>query len=199
MLFQMYSCLSCKDDFTCTSCSSGTIAINGCSTVLGCIEVLSLRATTSICTLCDSKTYEPLPVNGVCKCKVGVLAGKICTTMPGCTTAVRNSNGDFCLMCSFAKLFVLRNGTCFCKDGYELKQGLCIDKCGDGKIYTHPCDDGNLIDGDGCSSSCVVEPDYVCKDGSAATASRCIYEGMVKLELLCVYKGDALNTGKALF
>ena len=138
-------------------------------------------------------------MNGLCKCKVGVLAGKICTTMPGCTTAIRNSSGEFCLMCSFAKLFVLRNGTCFCKEGFELTQGICVDKCGDGKTFTQPCDDGNLLDGDGCSSSCAVEPDYVCKDGSAAAASRCVYEGMVKLQLLCVYKGEVLNTGKALF
>lgn len=156
-------------------------------------------AAASVCTLCDSNVYESIPVNGLCKCKVGVLAGKICTTMPGCTTAFRNSSGEFCLMCSFVKLFLLRNATCVCKDGFELRKGVCVDECGDGKIYTLPCDDGNLIDGDGCSSSCAVEPDYVCKDGSAATPSRCVYEGMVKLELLCVYKGESLNTAQVLF
>jgi cysteine-rich repeat protein len=156
-------------------------------------------ASTSKCTLCDSNVYEPIPVNGICKCKVGVLAGKICTTIPGCITAIRNSSGEFCMMCSFVKLFVLRNFTCICKDNFELKQGVCVDKCGDGNLYTLSCDDGNLNNGDGCSSSCTVEPDYVCNDGSATTPSRCIYKGMVKLELLCVYKGELLNTAQVLF
>lgn len=28
------------------------------------------------------------------------------------------------------------------------------------------CDDGNLLDGDGCSASCIVEPGYVCSGGT---------------------------------
>ena len=37
--------------------------------------------------------------------------------------------------------------------------------CGDGRFLniTSECDDGNLEDGDGCSSHCTVEYGYVCK------------------------------------
>jgi len=40
-----------------------------------------------------------------------------------------------------------------------------VKVCGDG--YHHPeegCDDGNLVDGDGCSSECTVEDDWGCVD-----------------------------------
>jgi cysteine-rich repeat protein len=34
--------------------------------------------------------------------------------------------------------------------------GACLETCGDGKNYgMHMCDDGNLKNGDGCSSSCL--------------------------------------------
>lgn len=36
--------------------------------------------------------------------------------------------------------------------------GSCVEICGDGKNFgLYDCDDGNSIDGDGCSSSCDVE------------------------------------------
>ena len=36
------------------------------------------------------------------------------------------------------------------------------------------CDDGNNVDGDGCSFSCEVEPGYVCRGGSPNTEDSCI-------------------------
>ena len=46
------------------------------------------------------------------------------------------------------------------------------DKCGDGLILTpiivqnlnryNQCDDGNNIDGDGCSRDCIIEDGYIC-------------------------------------
>ena len=43
------------------------------------------------------------------------------------------------------------------------------EKCGKGfKISSLiECDDGNLIDGDGCSSDCKVEAGYVCDGGNS--------------------------------
>lgn len=38
-----------------------------------------------------------------------------------------------------------------------------MELCGDGAIgATEACDDGDTIDGDGCSAACTIEPDYVC-------------------------------------
>lgn len=47
------------------------------------------------------------------------------------------------------------NSTCSCTTGYiDYGRVLCDEICGDGKVYVDPCDDGNIIDGDGCSSAC---------------------------------------------
>ena len=40
------------------------------------------------------------------------------------------------------------------------------------------CDDGNTISGDGCSSTCLVESQYRCENGSSTTASQCVYLGV---------------------
>ena len=69
----------------------------------------------------------------------------------------------------------------------------CVDICGDGARYNHimasslsyylECDDGNLIDGDGCSSDCKLEPNYRCTGGSFDSPDKCefmnILEGMI--------------------
>ena len=55
--------------------------------------------------------------------------------------------------------------------------GMCIENCGDGKNYgINQCDDGNLIDGDGCSSSCLIEEGWMCYGGSLTTADICSHE-----------------------
>jgi hypothetical protein len=52
-----------------------------------------------------------------------------------------------------------------------------------------PCDDGNLISGDGCSSTCQVESDFICSNDKAANpASHCKFKGRVKLSLNGIYK-----------
>eukprot|EP00826_Nyctotherus_ovalis_P037999 TRINITY_DN3520_c0_g1_i10.p1 TRINITY_DN3520_c0_g1~~TRINITY_DN3520_c0_g1_i10.p1 ORF type:complete len:539 (+),score=102.67 TRINITY_DN3520_c0_g1_i10:155-1771(+) len=49
-----------------------------------------------------------------------------------------------------------------------------VERCGDGiNLRQYECDDGNLDDGDGCSSECRVEEGYVCesREGSADTCT----------------------------
>lgn len=47
------------------------------------------------------------------------------------------------------------NSTCLCMAGYiDYGNTLCDEICGDGKVYIDPCDDGNLANDDGCSSTC---------------------------------------------
>jgi cysteine-rich repeat protein len=53
--------------------------------------------------------------------------------------------------------------------------GECYNTCGNGYLYdvgNHDpsnCDDGNRFDGDGCSSDCLIESDYVCNRGTPGT------------------------------
>lgn len=49
----------------------------------------------------------------------------------------------------------------------------CDELCGDGILFTLPCDDGNLNDGDGCSSLCQIEPGYDFIGGNSTAASIC--------------------------
>jgi cysteine-rich repeat protein len=44
-----------------------------------------------------------------------------------------------------------------CNNGYDVINGSCLSVCGNGFVLTPEiCDDGNKIDGDGCSSNCSI-------------------------------------------
>lgn len=43
-----------------------------------------------------------------------------------------------------------------CSQEYYLNGVECSEVCGDGKLFNLKCDDGNTVDGDGCSSNCEV-------------------------------------------
>ena len=50
-----------------------------------------------------------------------------------------------------------KDDECLCRDGYVWDGGLlgCVSVCGDGvKVGGEDCDDGNVVDGDGCSGEC---------------------------------------------
>ena len=55
------------------------------------------------------------------------------------------------------------NGSCIsCNkvEGYEVINGECVEICGDGLVINDICDDGNNLNGDGCSSLCSVEENW---------------------------------------
>lgn len=44
---------------------------------------------------------------------------------------------------------------------------MCTEICGDGLNYgRYYCDDGNTLNGDGCSSTCKVEAGWTCSGGT---------------------------------
>ncbi|WP_409035623.1 DUF4215 domain-containing protein [Leptospira kanakyensis] len=46
--------------------------------------------------------------------------------------------------------------------------------CGNGtKASYEACDDANLINGDGCSNTCSIEPFYVCSNTSPSSCNVC--------------------------
>ncbi|MEP7123021.1 MAG: DUF4215 domain-containing protein, partial [Byssovorax sp.] len=56
---------------------------------------------------------------------------------------------------------------------YTLQIDTTLFVCGDGtKSGSEGCDDGNTVNGDGCSSTCVVEAGYTC---TGTTPSTCIH------------------------
>lgn len=49
-----------------------------------------------------------------------------------------------------------------------------MELCGDGiDLLEYECDDGNRINGDGCSSECVLEAGYVCEGGDQHKPDTC--------------------------
>ena len=62
-----------------------------------------------------------------------------------------------------------------CSLGFFLKAGnpLCQEVCGDGLKFVSDCDDGNNVDGDGCSSTCEIEQGWTCNGGSPQGKDQC--------------------------
>ena len=53
-------------------------------------------------------------------------------------------------------------------------QQSCQEICGDGFNYGQvQCDDGNNINGDGCSSLCTIESGWKCEGGTKLTPDVC--------------------------
>ena len=78
------------------------------------------------------------------------------------------------------------NNECVCTSGYEFDiNRKCIEICGDGKLIYLQCDDGNLINGDGCSDICTVEMGFVCDQQSP---TKCRYSMPVDYILDSVMK-----------
>ena len=51
-----------------------------------------------------------------------------------------------------------------------------IEICGDGKnLSILECDDNNLENGDGCSSECKIEDNFICSGGSGSSPDSCQY------------------------
>ena len=88
------------------------------------------------------------------------------STCLACDSTCLTCNGvsmNDCIECSDNLL--LYNSTCIhdCPQGYIISSfHTCAIKCGDGFIFDGPdfCNDGNSIDGDGCSSTCHIEEGF---------------------------------------
>ena len=60
-----------------------------------------------------------------------------------------------------------------CNGGDLTKGDRCYERCGDGrKLGQWACDDGNLINGDGCDAWCVIEEHVACAGGTATTPGK---------------------------
>lgn len=67
--------------------------------------------------------------------------------------------------------YILSNSSCLtCSSvtgyAYNSATGKCQDYCGDRIIITDLCDDGNNLNGDGCSSVCTIESGWTCPNNS---------------------------------
>lgn len=76
-----------------------------------------------------------------------------------------------------------------CRDGSGVTVA-CSTACGDGNIDTadgEACDDGNAVDGDGCSSTCQLEGGFTCEDVESPDTETCA-SGAECLVLPIIYR-----------
>ena len=83
-----------------------------------------------------------------------------------------------------------------CCHGHFLNSATnaCEEICGDGLLFVLGCDDGNMINGDGCSINCTVEDNYVCVGGNSTHRSVCGYSGSASVSLLTAFKIPTSNS-----
>ena len=94
---------------------------------------------------------------------------------------------DICLSCNSEYILeeLTKNKELMCKKCEET-EGLstytnnksrvkeCKEICGDGiNLGEYECDDGNLVNGDGCSNECKVESGYICHEGGLNSPDVC--------------------------
>ena len=135
----------------------------------------------------------------MCDCQEGLtLFDRRCViTVKGCIV-YDDTDDESCIFCNIRELYSLvpdYQGQCSCKISYQLINGSCTEICGDGLLMNTTssslCDDGNMVDGDGCSSTCKVEVKYRCENGSDSSPSACFYCGMIRLTLNKTERVDA--------
>ena len=90
---------------------------------------------------------------------------------------------QFCVNCTAPSL-----------QGFKLNsQGECEEICGDGINYFGACDDGNTLDGDGCSKTCTVEAEWECTNTNPQTPSSCKVVGNLTVEIIGYRKTPGKN------
>jgi cysteine-rich repeat protein len=71
----------------------------------------------------------------------------------------------------------------------------CVSLCGDGIMITadEQCDDGNLVSGDGCSSTCTIESDFECFT-FPMEPTKCSYSKPLQVEIQSITKDPNRNS-----
>ena len=95
-----------------------------------------------------------------------------------------NGNNNSCSACQDSYFLDEQSGKCllncekgFYKDICDIQTGslCCKEICGDGLKFTLSCDDKNTFDGDGCSSTCYIEPNFFCSYNYSESLDICNY------------------------
>ena len=170
--------IQCVTDAACTDgdpCTTGDVCVGG-----------ACRGTPLVCNDNNPCTNDSCSMNGQCV-YLPVEDGKLCSDGNLCTT------GDVCVggACRGGPFVCNDNNPCT-SDSCDGKSGACAHTvipncsfCGNNVLEgNEQCDDGNVINGDGCSAVCSVLPGFtcvgtpsvcttVCGDGIPAGAETC--------------------------
>jgi len=93
---------------------------------------------------------------------------------------------DECTECNRGYLLINKKcEVCDKKRGYANISGDCQEICGDGiRLGGRQCDDGNTLNGDGCSSECEIENGWKCSGGTPYTPDKCEKLSNINLEAI---------------
>ena len=181
------NCVTCASSTQCYTCDThffldiggSNLCVecdNSCRTCFGpaatncvlCPPGLTFQVSSSSCInlVCLSSEYANFAIGECqpCDTTCETCSGTLETNCLTCPVQTALSVSHRCLDC------IPPNGLVLNADD------SCTDICGDGrrvKLVTQ-CDDGNLIDGDGCSSKCEVEAGWMCSGGNETRADTCV-------------------------
>ncbi|CAD8169247.1 unnamed protein product [Paramecium pentaurelia] len=165
------NCQYCKNPQACLICDQPYVEINHqcqLTCIYGCKKCIN-----GICY--DNCSNGEMNIDGICYsiCGDGIKQQK-----EQCDDG-NKIQFDGCFNCEFSCPQYCENcfeGICIeCQQYFKLIKNACYDDCGSGiKSYDEQCDDGNLVDVDGCTSNCKIEVDYKCQD-KANSYSDCQY------------------------
>lgn len=166
-------CLACTTAYTCTSCISLYYFSNG-----SCNPCHTLCLTCSGSTAFDCLTCVPNYIlkGSVCQ-KISCSATQYVQSISGCVSCTTTfPNSLACLSTgptSCQNGYILSNNSCLSCSAvtgytYDNVSGKCKDYCGDHIIITDLCDDGNTLNGDGCSSFCTIESGWTCPNNTCS-------------------------------
>lgn len=150
----MATCFPCYK--TCRACRDSSAL--GCIT---CIDGYYFNTTAGLCQkIVCSPGYYVNSISGCVRCSDTYPNSKLCNayTLTSCNSGFmllydNSTNTNICAPCSNSLLLGYR---------YDSLSNSCIEVCGDNIHYTQSCDDGNNLNGDGCSSICNIEQGWDC-------------------------------------
>jgi len=100
-------CSSCLSASQCVTCFSGILVTGGCTTVVGCIQVVQVTSPSlnAVCFACNETLFSYNLTDKKCYCKVGLLVGSYCTSISGCLSTKMVSGTVLCISCSLSLHF----------------------------------------------------------------------------------------------
>jgi len=96
------NCLRCTANI-CMQCSNSKALRNGCTSVIGCIDILDYSNINNNCNACDiSSGFMLDPISKTCICPSNYrINNKICHNIQGCIGPVLKNGIIVCLLCNY--------------------------------------------------------------------------------------------------
>ncbi|CAD8078497.1 unnamed protein product [Paramecium sonneborni] len=184
---QCYSCpeqcLTCLSQFYCLTCQESFI-----QSKLGCICKTNQYEQSNYCYDCPIECEQCSSSKWCTECSLNlnrIQSNGNCVCINGYTSYQLD---PFCYKCSTLHCHICDkvNGLeCYsCQNGYRLIENNCFSICGDGIITEdEQCDDGNLINEDGCHS-CLYNCQHSCQFCINGICVEC-YDGYILISSKC--------------